>query len=142
MFVVKKPQSFFSNSADYPSPCDLTVLKYVTETVKVLFFLPIISALHIELSLEVWCVSFHICVCLVAQLCPPLCDPMNCSQTDSSVHGVLQARTLEWVAISFSSGRLEKTTKFSRQLQSWAQAEPGRLCCTRGKEDTCQRDIN
>ena len=38
----------------------------------------------------------------VAQLCPSLCDPMNCSMPGSSVHGILQARILEWVAISFS----------------------------------------
>ena len=40
---------------------------------------------------------------LVAQLYPTLCDPMNCSLPDSSVHGILQARILEWVAISFSA---------------------------------------
>ena len=39
---------------------------------------------------------------LVAQLCPALCDPMDCSLPGSSVHGILQARTLEWVAISSS----------------------------------------
>ena len=38
----------------------------------------------------------------VAQLCPTLCDPMDCSLPGSSVHGILQARILEWVAISFS----------------------------------------
>ena len=32
------------------------------------------------------------------------CDPMDCSSPGSSVHGILQARVLEWVAISFSSG--------------------------------------
>ena len=37
---------------------------------------------------------------LVAQLCPTLCDPMNCSPPGSSVHGILQARILEWVTIS------------------------------------------
>ena len=37
------------------------------------------------------------------QLCPPLCDPMDCSLPGFSVHGILQARTLEWVAISFSN---------------------------------------
>ena len=41
---------------------------------------------------------------LVAQLCLTLCDPMDCSLPSSSVHGVLQARVLEWVAISFSRG--------------------------------------
>ena len=38
----------------------------------------------------------------VAKLCPPLCDPIHCSLPGSSVHGILQARILEWVAISFS----------------------------------------
>ena len=37
------------------------------------------------------------------QSCPTLCDPMNCSLPGLSVHGILQARTLEWVAISFFS---------------------------------------
>ena len=41
---------------------------------------------------------------LVAQLCPTLCDRMDCSPPGSSVHGILQARILEWVAISFSRG--------------------------------------
>ena len=37
-----------------------------------------------------------------AQLCPILCDPMNCNPPDSSVHGISQSKILEWVAISFS----------------------------------------
>ena len=37
------------------------------------------------------------------QLCPTLCDPINGSPTGSSVSGILQARILEWVAISFSN---------------------------------------
>ena len=40
---------------------------------------------------------------LVAQLCPTLRDPMDPSPPGSSVHGILQARMLEWVAIPFSS---------------------------------------
>ena len=43
------------------------------------------------------------CVCLlVTQSCPTLCDPMDYSPPGSSVHGLLQARILEWVANSFS----------------------------------------
>ena len=38
----------------------------------------------------------------VAQLCPTLSDPMNCSPPGSSVHGIFQARVLEWGAIAFS----------------------------------------
>ena len=40
----------------------------------------------------------------VAQSCPPLCDPMDCSLSGSSIHGIFQARVLEWIAISFSRG--------------------------------------
>ena len=40
----------------------------------------------------------------VAQSCLTLCNPMNCSLPGSSNHGILQARILEWVAISFSRG--------------------------------------
>ena len=37
-----------------------------------------------------------------AQLCPTLRDPMDCSLPASSIHGIFQARVLEWVAIAFS----------------------------------------
>ena len=40
----------------------------------------------------------------VAQSCPTLCNPMDCSIPGSSIHGILQARILEWVAIFFSRG--------------------------------------
>ena len=40
----------------------------------------------------------------LAQSCPTLCDPMDCSLPGSSIHGIFQARVLEWVAISFSRG--------------------------------------
>ena len=40
----------------------------------------------------------------VAQSCPILCDPMDCSLPGSSVHGIFQERVLEWVVISFSRG--------------------------------------
>ena len=45
-----------------------------------------------------------VCVCvyvLVTQLCPTLCDPMDCTPPGSSFHGILQAGMLEWVAIPF-----------------------------------------
>ena len=38
----------------------------------------------------------------VAQSCPTLCDPMDCSPPGSSAHGIFQARVLEWGAIAFS----------------------------------------
>ena len=50
------------------------------------------------------CTHTFCCCYLAAQSCPPPCDPMDCSPPGSSVCGVLQAGTLEWVAISFSRG--------------------------------------
>ena len=49
----------------------------------------------------------------IAQSCPTLCDLVDCSPPGSSVHGILQARILEWVAISFSRG--------SSQPRDWTQ---------------------
>ena len=41
------------------------------------------------------------------QSCLTLMDPMDCSPPGSSVYGILQARTVEWIAISFSRGSLQ-----------------------------------
>ena len=40
---------------------------------------------------------------IVAQSCLTLCNPMDCSPPDSSAYGILQARILEWVAVSFNT---------------------------------------
>ena len=50
------------------------------------------------------CVLIHMCACVHAQLCLTLCNPLDCDPPGSSLHGILQARTLEWAAISFSKG--------------------------------------
>ena len=52
-------------------------------------------------------------VVLVTQSCPVLCDPMDCSPPGSSVPGILQARTLEWVAISFSNNIFSSNFSYS-----------------------------
>ena len=49
-------------------------------------------------------VSRVLCSFLVAQSCPTLCDPMDCSPPSSSVHGISQTRTLEGAAVSSSRG--------------------------------------
>ena len=59
----------------------------------------------------------------VAQSCPTLCDPMDCSPPSSSVRGILQARTLEWVAISFF-GDLPDPGIEARSPTLQADAEP------------------
>ena len=60
-------------------------------------------------------------ICLVPQLCPTLCNPRDDSLPGSSVHGILQARILEWVAIPFSRG--------SSQIRdgTWVSCTAGRF---------------
>ena len=54
-------------------------------------------------GLLIWKISSTVlCMCSLTQSSPTLCDPMNHSPPDSSVHGTFQARILEWVAISYS----------------------------------------
>ena len=62
--------------------------------------------------------SHEWCVCVVAQSCLTVCDSMDCSSPGSSAHWILQARILEWVAISFSRG-LNPVSPHCRQI----------LCC-------------
>ena len=50
------------------------------------------------------CYCECVCVCLVTQLCPTLCNPIDCSLPGSCVHEILQARILEGVVIPFSRG--------------------------------------
>ena len=56
----------------------------------------------------------------VTQLCPTVCDPMNYRLPRSSIHGIFQARVLEWVAISFSRGSSQPRD------QTWVFCKVGR----------------
>ena len=68
--------------------------------------------------------------CLVTQSCPTLCDPMNCSLPGSSVHGVLQARMLEWVAILSSRG------SSPNRVQTQVSYIPGRFFTNSATRET------
>ena len=63
----------------------------------------------------------------VAQSCLTLCDPMDCSLPGSSVHGIFQARVLEWVAIALGA--------FKQRECHMGELQQGRIkfLCTRGK---------
>ena len=58
---------------------------------------------------------------LIIKLCPTLCDSMDCSPPGSSVNGILQARILEWVAISFSRGSSQPRNR------TWVSYNAGRF---------------
>ena len=94
-------------------------------------------------------------VCLVAKSCPTLCNPMDCSPPGSSVHGISQARILEWVAIFFSRdesilGTVSKTKEdyesenisrsFSLQKFSWFV--PGKIWVGLENNLRCGRHFN
>ena len=65
----------------------------------------------------------------VTQSCPTLCNPMDCSLPGSSIHGIFQARVLEWVAISFSRGSSQPRDQtqvsciVGRRFTIWATRE-------------------
>ena len=71
--------------------------------------------------------SYEICACLVIQSCRILCEPLDCSPPDSSVHGIFQAKILEWVAISFSRGSsqpeisLKEMTSRNTETSTWGR---------------------
>jgi len=60
-----------------------------------------------------------VCVLSVAQLCPALCDPMDCNQPGSSVQGIFQARILEWVAIYYTGGSSQPRDQACMSCISW-----------------------
>ena len=65
-----------------------------------------------------------------AQLCPTLCDAMDCSPPESSVHGILQARIMQWVAIPFSRGSSQlgiESMSPELQADSLPSEPPGKL---------------
>ena len=92
----------------------------------------IVNQLTVFLNIYNIIVNTENLLCLVTQSYPTLCDPMDCSPAGSSVHGILQARILEWVAISFSraSSQTRDRTRLShaagRLFTHWATREaPG-----------------
>ena len=67
--------------------------------------------------------SFYACMHAKSlQSCPTLCDPMDCGPSGSSVHGILQAKTLDWVAISFSYSLINQLTLGKNILQHSARS--------------------
>ena len=72
---------------------------------------------------------------LVAHLCLILCDPMDCSLLGSSVHEILQARILEWVATSSSRGSSQPRN------QTWVSHIVGRFFTTEPTEKSSTGQI-
>ena len=85
---------------------------------------------------------YHLmCVCSVAQSCLTPRDPIGCSPPVSSIHGISQARILEWAAISFSGGPSwprDGTRMSGIGRQIFATAPPGSGRCPGGQSNALQ----
>ena len=74
-------------------------------------------------------IPLYVCESEVAQSCPTLCDPTDCSPPSSFTYGILQARILEWVAISFFRGssqprdRTQVSRIAGRRFNLWVTRE-------------------
>ena len=113
--------NFFSKvSPSFLYPSSVVPSQLLNSSIWFLFLLPFSFSISISLFLifSSSCVSSqsylsllsisesesHSVVCPTLWVCPTLCDPVDCSPPGSSIHGILQARILEWFAISFSRG--------------------------------------
>ena len=83
-----------------------------------------------DITSQILCLSPHFkSESEVAQSCPTLCDPIDCSLPGSSVHGIFQAIVLEWIAISFSRGSSQPRARtrvswiVDRRFTVWATRE-------------------
>ena len=85
--------------------------------------------LHDMIQLNFTSVDYMCVSAKSLQSCPTLCDPMDYSPPDSSVHGTFQAGILEWFAISFSRGKeeLDIAKATTLQIQCWETASLKRV---------------
>ena len=126
--------SLDSSPAQSPSACATLskLLLYASVFLSVKLWWKIVLTTSTELWLKMLLAS---CECEVAQSRPTLCDPIDCSLPGSSIHGIFQARILEWVAISFSRrsswprGWTWVSRIVGRHFTVWATREVTTLSC-------------
>ena len=82
----------------WPYSCSFYLIPHIRTGPLATYLLQLETHTSLPFSSHVWLVT----CCLVSKLCPTLCNPSDCSPPGSSVHGILQARILEWVAVPFS----------------------------------------
>ena len=75
------------------------------------------------------CIFHHAATAKLLQLCPTLCNPIDSSPPGSPVPGILQARTLEWVAISFSNAWKWKV-KSESEVTQWCPTPSDPMDCS------------
>ena len=89
-------------SRDFQTEAALVIRKFfvLLQSLHLLCSVPVLTLNKYIMALLLHSMLSNMCAQLL-QSCPALCYPMDCSLQGSSVHGILQARILEWVAIAF-----------------------------------------
>ena len=114
-----------TSTVDWMRTAHLTPWRGPVPAAVQLLFLFSLRSIHTFFSaFSLWFPS--LCLCLVTQSCPTLCNPMDSSPPGSSVHGILQAKILEWVAFLFSRGSSQPRdrTQVSRIAGDSLSSEP------------------
>ena len=89
-----------------------------------------------------------VCVCVCVRLCWTLFDPIDCNLPGSSVHGILQARILEWVAISSAENLSDLGIKFESPVSPalvgrfFTPQPPGKPVCSRDQQEILCSDAS
>ena len=85
------------------TPCKFLLVGWLYIPIYICFLVIIINSIAFDLQIILeWMIICAAAAAKSLQSCPTLCDPMDCSPPGSSVHGIFQARVLEWGAIAFS----------------------------------------
>ena len=92
-------------SRDFQTEAALVIRKFfvLLQSLHLLCSVPVLTLNKYIMALLLHSMLSNMCAQLL-QSCPALCSPMDCSLPGSSVHGILQARILEWVAIALLPG--------------------------------------
>ena len=130
------------------SSSSLSAIRVVSSAyLRLLIFLPAILIPACASSSPVFLMMYSAAAAAKSlQSCPTLCDPIDGSPTGSPVPGILQARTLEWVAISFSNAwkwkvkgkslsRVQLLVTHTALTYSFSYLEP--VCCSMSSSNCC-----
>ena len=97
----------------------MSILIYINRSRGIIKKVPVQNSASVQskISVDQMFYLITLCLCMCAQSCRTLCNPVDCSLPGFSVHGISQAKTVEWVAISSSRG----SSRLSDQTPvSWA----------------------
>ena len=100
VLICEKKITMTPNSYVYCEDKEMCAYIYMYTRVCTYMYTYIYTRIYIHTHIYTY-IHIYVCVCV---LCPTFCDPVDHNPSGSSVHGILQAKILEWIAIPFSRG--------------------------------------